>query len=412
LATKVSFLIAKRYLFSWKKRNAINLITIISIIGIAVTTAALVILISAFNGIEQMIDRMYSEFDTDLTIISKNSKTFHSSQIDFSKIKKMEEIQSISRSIEELVILKNGDKWVNAKLIGVDKSFLGIANMNNHLLHNKKINDCSNFILPGAELLEKLQLGIDHENNYDPIVLYAPKRKIAIKPGQNPFYLEKADVTAIMNYNRDVNSEIVLTDFEFASELLQYENECSAIWIDLKENANEHYVKEKLQEKLGSGFEIKTRFEKNELIFKTSQSEKIIVICILIFVFVLAAFNLIASLTMLFVEKKKNFTTFLSFGLSKRNIFAIFVYEGILISGTGLILGLCLGYLVCFMQMWKSLIVLPGTTEAFPIDLTFRDGLFIIMLVTGLSLAFSYFTVHFLIRNNFSKEFLIRKVDY
>jgi len=412
LATNVSFLIAKRYLFSWKKRNAINLITIISIIGIAVTTAALIILISAFNGIEQMIDRMYSEFDTDLTIISKNSKTFHSSQIDITKINKIEGVKSISRSIEELVILKNGDKWVNAKLIGVDSSFLGIANMNKHLLHNKRITNYSSFILPGAELLEKLQIGMNQEDNYDPIILYAPKRKIAIKPGQNPFYLEKADVTGIMNYNRDVNSEIVLTDFQFATELLQYENECSSVWIDLKENLDAEEVKAKLQDKIGSGFQIKTRYEKNELIFKTSQSEKVIVICILIFVFILAAFNLIASLTMLFVEKKKNFTTFLSFGLTKKSIFSIFFIEGILISGTGLILGLCLGYFICFLQIWGSLIVLPGTTEAFPIDLNFQDGLFIILLVTGLSIAFSYFTVHFLIRNNFSNEFLIKKTDY
>ncbi len=411
MATNVALLIAKRYLFSWKKRNAINLITVISIVGIAVTTAALVILISAFNGIEQMIDRMYSEFDTDLTIIPKNSKTFHTSQIDFSKIQKMEGIQSISKAIEELVILKNGDKWVNAKLIGVDSSFLGIANMNNHLLHNKRIKDYSSFILPGAELLEKLQIGMDHEDNYEPVVLYAPKRKIAIKPGQNPFYLEKADVTAIMNYNRDVNSEVILTDFQFATNLLQYENECSSIWIDLKENIIAEDVKIKLQEKLGAGFVIKTRFEKNELIFKTSQSEKIIVIGILIFVFILAAFNLIASLTMLFVEKKKNFTTFLSFGMTKKNIFSIFFLEGILISATGLILGLVLGYFICFMQIWGSLIVLPGTSEAFPIGLTLKDGILITVLVSVLSFAFSYFTVHFLIRNNFSNEFLIRKMD-
>lgn len=359
-----------------------------------------------------MIDRMYSEFDTDLTIISKNSKTFHSSQIDITKINKIEGVKSISRSIEELVILKNGDKWVNAKLIGVDSSFLGIANMNKHLLHNKRITNYSSFILPGAELLEKLQIGMNQEDNYDPIILYAPKRKIAIKPGQNPFYLEKADVTGIMNYNRDVNSEIVLTDFQFATELLQYENECSSVWIDLKENLDAEEVKAKLQVKIGSGFQIKTRYEKNELIFKTSQSEKVIVICILIFVFILAAFNLIASLTMLFVEKKKNFTTFLSFGLTKKSIFSIFFIEGILISGTGLILGLCLGYFICFLQIWGSLIVLPGTTEDFPIDLNFQDGLFIILLVTGLSIAFSYFTVHFLIRNNFSNEFLIKKTDY
>ena len=120
MATNVPFLIAKRYLFSWKKRNAINLITAISIIGIAVTTASLVILISAFNGIEQMIDRMYSEFDTDLSIQATNTKTFNASQIDLKKIINIEGVNSISRTVDELVIIKNGERWVNARLIGVD----------------------------------------------------------------------------------------------------------------------------------------------------------------------------------------------------------------------------------------------------------------------------------------------------
>ncbi|MFM8244193.1 MAG: ABC transporter permease, partial [Crocinitomicaceae bacterium] len=199
MATNVPFFIAKRYLFSWKKRNAINLITAISIIGIAVTTASLVILISAFNGIEQMIDRMYSEFDSDLSIQAVGSKTFNASQIDLIKVKNVEGVQSISRTVDELVIIKNSDRWVNARLIGVDSSFLGMAKMNKHLLNKEQIKDYSSFVIPGAGLQEKLQIGIDSENKYDPIVIYAPKRKISIKPGQNPFFLETAEVTAIMN---------------------------------------------------------------------------------------------------------------------------------------------------------------------------------------------------------------------
>lgn len=411
MATNVPFFIAKRYLFSWKKRNAINLITAISIIGIAVTTASLVILISAFNGIEQMIDRMYSEFDTDLSIQALGSKTFNASQIDLIKVKNVEGVQSISRTVDELVIIKNSDRWVNARLIGVDSSFLGMAKMNKHLLNNEQIKDYTSFVIPGAGLQEKLQIGIDSENKYDPIVIYAPKRKISIKPGQNPFFLETAEVTAIMNYNREVNTDIILSSFDFAAQLLQYENEYSSIWLDLKEDVDLEKTKKTIQQLVGSSFKVKTRIEKNELIYKTSQSEKIIVICILIFIFILSAFNLIASLTMLFVEKKKHIISLLSMGLTKQNIFSIFFIEGILISSIGLVVGLGLGYLVCFAQLVGNLIVLPGTTEAFPINPTFSDAIFILLLVVSLTILFSYSTVHFLVKNNFSSQFLVSKRD-
>ena len=409
MATNVPYFIAKRYLFSWKKRNAINLITAISIIGIAITTAALVILISAFNGIERMIDRMYSEFDTDLTILPLQTKTFNSAQLDFIKLKGIKEIQSTSRTIDELVILKNGDRWVNAKLMGVDSSFLSMAQINKHLLHNQKITDFTNFIIPGAGLLEKLQIQLDQENNYEPIVFFAPKRKLSIRPGKNPFFTENASVSAIMNYNREVNMEMVVCSFDFARDLLQYENEISSVLIDLQDECNADEVKQKIQDLIGPTFKVQSRYEKNELIFKTSKSEKIIVICILVFVFILAAFNLIASLTMLFVEKKKNIITLMSMGLTRKNIFSIFFFEGLLLSLIGLVIGLILGYSIALAQLFGSLIVLPGTMEAFPIDLKWSDGLFIVSLVGGLSITFSLTTVLFLVKNNFSNGIFIAK---
>lgn len=409
MATNVPYFIAKRYLFSWKKRNAINLITAISIIGIAITTAALVILISAFNGIERMIDRMYSEFDTDLTILPVQTKTFNSAQLDFIKLKGIKEIQSTTRTIDELVILKNGDRWVNAKLMGVDSSFLSMAHINKHLLHNQKITDLTNFIIPGAGLLEKLQIQLDQENNYEPIVFFAPKRKLSIRPGKNPFFTENASVSAIMNYNREVNMEVVVCSFDFARDLLQYENEISSVLIDLQDECNADEVKQKIQDLIGPTFKVQSRYEKNELIFKTSKSEKIIVICILVFVFILAAFNLIASLTMLFVEKKKNIITLMSMGLTRKNIFSIFFFEGLLLSLIGLVIGLILGYSIALAQMFGSLIVLPGTMEAFPIDLKWSDCLFIVSLVGGLSITFSLTTVLFLVKNNFSNGIFIAK---
>jgi lipoprotein-releasing system permease protein len=181
------------------------------------------------------------------------------------------------------------------------------------------------------------------------------------------------------------------------------------VLIDLKDECNADEVKQKIQDLIGPTFKVQSRYEKNELIFKTSKSEKIIVICILVFVFILAAFNLIASLTMLFVEKKKNIITLVSMGLTRKNIFSIFFFEGLLLSLIGLVIGLILGYSIALAQLFGSLIVLPGTMEAFPIDLKWSDGLFIVSLVGGLSITFSLTTVLFLVKNNFSNGIFIAK---
>jgi len=161
-------------------------------------------------------------------------------------------------------------------------------------------------------------------------------------------------------------------------------------------------VKAEIRQLLGKDFEVRTNYEKNELIYKTSKSEKVIVLIILLFIFILAAFNLIASLTMLFVEKKDNVQTMIAFGADRKTVFNIFFLEGILISGKGILIGLILGYGICLIQLKSALLTMPNSGgEPFPIDISFNDGLLIVFLVATLSFLFSYFPIRFLLRRNF-----------
>lgn len=373
-------------------------------IGIAVITASLVILLSAFNGIESMIEKLYSDFDADITIRSTNGKTFPESQIDLKEITKIDGVSNTTRAIEEVVVIKHEKKWVNANLVGVDSSFLAISKMKEHMVDGEPIlNDGSKtFGLIGASLLDKLGGYIPEKVGYEQVILYAPKRDSKVRLGSNPFTTKLIDISGRMNFNREVNAENIVVSMAVAKEVLNYRDDITGVYVDVLPDHENETVKESLINLLGSNFEVKTNYEKNELIYKTSKSEKIIVLIILIFIFILAAFNLIASLTMLFVEKKDNIQTLISFGADQRSVFNIFFLEGLLISGKGIIIGLLLGYGICLFQLKSALLTMPNSGgEPFPIDLSLTDGLLIVSLVTLLSVFFSFLPVRFLLKRNF-----------
>ena len=231
--------------------------------------------------------------------------------------------------------------------------------------------------------------------------MYAPKRNLKIRPGKSPFNMERMFLSGVMNYNREINEEKVLWPLDNVRDLLRYDRELTHIFIDVDPNStlNHEEVKKKIEKVVGASFRVKTNFEKNEIIYKTSKSERVVVVVILIFIFILASFNLIASLTMLYVEKKDNLQTLKSIGLTKRDLFKIFLFEGLLISGSGILFGLILGYLICLVQIYFPLLIVPGAGIPFPIAFSLWDFLLIIFSVSILSFIFSYFPVKYLIKN-------------
>ncbi len=383
----------------------INLITRISVVGISIITASLIILLSAFNGIESMIEKLYSDFDTDITIRSTIGKTFPEDLIDYASIQKTSGVVNYSKAIEEIVVIKHEKKFINASLVGVDSSFLKIARMKNHMVDGKPFieNKDHSFGLIGATLLDNLGGYIPENIGYEQVILYVPKRDSKVRIGSNPFNTKLIDISGRMNFNREVNADKLVVPINLAKEILNYQKDITALYIDVDPSFKNEAVKASLSELLGSNFSVKTNYEKNELIYKTSKSEKIIVLIILLFIFILAAFNLIASLTMLFVEKKENIQTMISYGANKKTIFNIFFFEGLLISGKGILIGLFLGYGVCLLQIKSALLTMPNSGgEAFPINITISDGILILFLVSALSLLFSYLPVRFLVKKNLS----------
>lgn len=381
----------------------IHLITRISVVGIAITTAALVILIAAFNGIEQMVEQLYSEYDSNLTIRAASSKTFPESALDLKMVRNTEGVGLISRAVEEIVVLKHEQKWVNARMIGIEPDFLKMAKVSGHMVDGFPTLEENGepMALIGATLLDKLNGFIPQTVGYETVDVYFPRRSAKISTFSNPFRNQIVKIAGRVNFNREVNQEAFILPLELARTMLEYDKDITALYINVKPGSDADDVKSVLQQKLGKKFVVKTHLEKNALIYQTSKSERFIVICILIFVFVMAAFNLVASLTMLYIEKKDNIKTMQSFGANETFVFRIFFYEGLLISAQGIVAGLLLGYGVCCLQIFGHVLEMPNSNgEPFPISLTWTDGLLVLTLVGILSTLASYLPVKYLVRKS------------
>jgi lipoprotein-releasing system permease protein len=379
----------------------------ISVFGITISTAALVILLSAFNGIEDMVIKLYSDFDPDITIRSAKAKTFNQDFIDLEALQQIDGVQSISRALEEVVILKHEQKWVHAKMLGVDSSFLTMAKMDEHLIDGETIlYDAEEpLAIFGAGLLDKLDGYIPSGNfSRELITFHVPLREGKIRPGKNPLNIRVVSVSSRVNYNREVNYQYVVVPFSLANEMLQYDQDVTALFVAGKDGQNLQRLKDKIKNYLGPDFEVKTNFEKNELIFKTSQTERMIVFFILIFIFILSSFNLIASLAMLFVEKKKDISTLYAMGATKKTIFQVFFFEGLMISGRGVVIGLILGYAVAFAQLYFGILEMPNSGgDFFPMKTTWSDAFFITISVSLLGFLASYLPTKYLVEKNAKK---------
>ncbi len=360
----------------------------------------MVILLSAFNGIEGMIAKLYTSFDAPISISHNTRKTFFLREIDTAVLLKTPGISTISKEIEELVVLRKNQRWINANMHAVDPVFLRNASVSRHLINQVGVGALkqSGFAFLGADLFSKLNLGLGSDQNN--IQVYAPKRNAKMRLGKTPFHLQQVFVEGALNYNQELNGSVFLWDYSLAADLLNMQGSCSQLLVYVEKGADLDLVKQKLQNQLGSAFKVQTIFEKNELIFKTSKSERLIVFVMLLFVFVLASFNLVASLTMLIHEKQQNIIILKSIGLSQKQRFQVFFFEGLMLSFSGVFMGLFLGLVVCWTQQAFGWLVVPGANVPFPIVFQAADFINIILAASVLSFLFTFFPVRFLLFRN------------
>jgi lipoprotein-releasing system permease protein len=391
--------VARRYFFAKQSKSIIQIITWIAVLGLAVSTAAMVIVLSAFNGIESIVHKLYSDFDPEITIESAKSKTFDSSFFPWEKLEKSNEIKAYSKIIEEVVVIKKGEKIGYANLIGAEKSLLEMIALANHIEQGEESKTLAeNEAIMGIGLISKLDFFV-FKDAPERVQIFAPIRDAKIGPTQTPFKNKGFLVVSGINYNREVNTQIVLVDFNTASTFLNYGSDITRIAISLKNPKKLEKVKRELQNQLGQDYIVKTNLEKNEIIYKTSKIEKIIVFFILVFIFVLASFNMVASLTMMFIEKRKDMQTMSAFGLSESGIFRIFFNQGLIISFLGIFGGLILGYAIIFAQKYGNLLTMPNSYgEAFPVGIQGMDFILIVILTSLVGIMSAYLPVRYLVK--------------
>lgn len=360
----------------------------------------MVILLSAFNGIEEMISKLYTSFDAPITIQHQTRKTFFLRQIDLNQLQKTKGVQSYSKELEELVVLRKNQRWINANMHAVDAEFIRQAKVNAHLINQvgTPFLNQANYVFLGADVFSKLKLGLGSTQNN--IQIYAPKRAMRMKFGKTPFHIQQIEVAGALNYNQELNSNALLWNYDAATELFGQEGSATRLHVYPEHNADLDEVISALKAQLGADFLVRTQLEKNELIYKTSRSERLVVFIILLFVFVLASFNLIATLTMLIHEKQANLQILKAIGMTQQNRFQIFFFEGLLLSFLGILIGLVFGLLICWSQQYFGWLIVPGANVPFPIVFKLADFSSILFASSALAFLFTYFPVRFLLRRS------------
>jgi len=360
--------IAKRYLISKKSHNIINIISAVSVVGVTVGTLALIVVLSVFNGFEDLVKSLFNTFNPDIAITAKIGKTFNTSEVPREKIEKINGVINYTEVVEESALLKNNTEQYIVTLKGVSDDFFIENPLDTMLVDGGFYVKHNNTDYSIMGYLVAYNLGIKLNDFSNPIIAYVPRRTgKSFTSIDQSFNSGPLIVSSVYSVQQEIDSKYVIVSLDFARGLLEYTNEATGIELRLSPDADTDAVQEEVQEILGDKFEVKNRFQQQALLYKIMRSEKWAIFLILTFIIIIATFNVIGSLTMLILDKKRDIAILYSFGASDNMIKGIFLSEGILITIIGALSGLILGFLLCFIQMEFGLIRLGSDPSAFVI---------------------------------------------
>ncbi|MBA3705966.1 MAG: FtsX-like permease family protein [Bacteroidetes bacterium] len=396
------FFIAKRYLVSKKSHNAINIISGISVAGVCIGTMALVIVLSAFNGLSVLVQSLYNSFDADIEITIKKGKTFDPDSV-VQSLKKIPGIVYYAEIVEGNALLKYNDKQCIATIKGVGPEFEEMSGFDT-LVREGNFNIQKNNIIIGKGISHILQTNAD--DLFTPISIYAPKRgnTNSLNPEEGLNEL-KAYPSGAFTINDEFDYKYVIMNIDKARELLDYTKEVTAIELKLKSAEDQAQIQQQIVSLLGDKYEIKNREQQNALLYKTLKSEKLWTFIILIFILIIATFNVIGSLTMLIIEKKKDIGILQSMGADNQLIRRIFLAEGMMITFIGAMLGLFLGTAICWLQIKFSFVKLTEgyVVDAYPIQIQAGD---IFSILTAV-LLIGFFAAWYPVRVFTKRQFVV-----
>ena len=401
----VPFYIAKRYLFSKKSHNAINVISTVSVCGVAVATMALVCALSVLNGFVSLVSSMLSNFDPELKIVPAHGKVFDPSEPAIQQVKALPEVALWCEVLQDNAQVRYRDRQLTAVVKGVDESFGQLTRIDSILIDSRD----GKFVL-ADEVVNYATLGVGtafalgvRPNYADPLEIYAPKRdeKVNMANPVASLNLEYAFVGGVYATNQQMYDEnFLLIPLSMARSLFRYDKEVSAVELALRQGTNLNSVKSQIKSLLGENFWVKDRYEQQEASFKMMQGEKWMIFLILCFILVLALFNVIGSLSMLMIEKKEDVRTLRNLGADDRLIRRIFLFEGWMISGFGALLGIIAGLVLCLLQQEYGLIQLGETSgafiiDAYPVHVLWGDVLAVFITVLSIGFLAAWYPVHY-----------------
>ena len=404
-----SFYIARRYLFSRKKTNLINLISAISVTGLIVGTMGLIIGLSGFNGFDVLIKSLFSSFDPELRITVKEGKSFSTTGAKFDELRKMPGVAYYSENIENIAMLRFNDRMVVATIKGVSEDYLEFSGIDSMIVEGEfKIKDASNnYAVFGEIIAGNLRVGVQQ---MEPVSVYVPKkgRESSLLPTGN-FNQKLIYPSGIFSIQQELDSKYVIVPIGFAREIFEQPEKVNAIELKLKEGISEKETKAAITALLGNSFEIKNRYQQHDYLYKTMLSEKYAIYLILILILVIASFNIVGSLTMLLLDKKEDIAILQSMGADRRTIRNIFLFEGWLISFIGAILGTLAGLAVCQAQISYGLVKLSGNAssfiiDAYPMKIIATDVILVVISVSLIGFLAAWYPVRFISEKLFGDE--------
>ncbi len=395
---KLPLFIARRYLFSPKKQNAINIISAISVVGVTIGTTALIVVLAVFNGMDLLLQKSTDSFTSDLVISPASGKFVHFDTGVYEVLNRQPEIAGYDNVIEEKALAVYGDKQTPVILKGVNPEYIRHSSLADNIVHGEPVleSDKGQQAIVGYGVAAQLGLGL---NFLQPLTFYYPDKNAAASV--SALRSEQLFPSAFFSSQQDIESQYVLSSLEFAKSLFKTGDKISKIEITLTDPSAMSRVKKKIAAELPSRYRIEDKYEINKVFYAMMKSEKLSVFLILLFILLIASFNIIGSVSMLILDKKEDLLTYKAMGLNNRDLISIFKTEGNLITAIGAFSGLTIGLAIWLLQQKYGLITLGDGSyiiDAYPVKLVFQDILIILGAVLLIGYLASEFPVRYLIK--------------
>lgn len=397
--------IARRYLFARKSHHAINIISIVSVVGIAVATMALVCVLSIFNGFHGLVASLFTAFDPELKVVPVEGKTFPLDPQTSERLLQVSGVEAVSASLEQRALARYNGRQTMVILKGVDDNFARTTDISRILYGSGRFMlhaDMLEFGIPGLRLAANM--GMD-TGFTDPLQIYTPAggARVDLSAPEESFNMDELNSAGVVFSvgQKKYDQEYVLCSLGFAQRMFEKEGEVSEIEIKLLPGSNTAGVKKQLQQLVGKEFRVVDRYEQQEDVFRIMKVEKYLAYIFLTFILFIACFNIVGSLSMLIIEKKKDIVTLRNLGANSRQIEKIFLFEGRMISLAGAVIGIIAGLALCFGQQQYGWLKLGDKTgafiiDAYPVQVNPWDIVLVFATVVVVSFLISWYPVHYI----------------